>query len=227
MANTKGQKKLPVVEPVEQEIRETLGARMRQLRKSRGLSMQQVAERADLSVGLISQIERGLTSPSIRTLKLMALALDMPLEGFFTRPETPSSQDAGCVVRPRTRQVLNLEHTGMSVQIISPECGGSMQMILSDLKPGGHSGHKMDRHEGEEAGLVLFGQLELWIGDEHFHLFEGDTFQFSSLTPHRYCNPGEMTTRIHWTVSPPLYSMRGKLLYPEGHFDQHASPDDD
>ena len=77
------------------------------------------------------------------------------------------------------------------------------------------------------AGLVLAGQLELWLGDKHYHLYEGDSFQFSSHTPHRYCNPGEMTTRVQWMVTPPIYSISGKLLHPVESLNRKPLPDDD
>lgn len=200
-----------LAKPRQKEIERSLGMRMRQLRKTLSLSMQTVAERAGLSVGLISQIERGLTSPSIRSLRLMAMAMDLPVERFFTRSETPPGLDVGHVVRPRTRRVLVLEHAGITIQIISPESEGTLQMFLADLEPGSRSGAEMDTHEGEESGLVLAGQLELWLGDKHFHLHEGDSFQFSSRTPHRYANPGETTARVQWVVTPPIYSLSDGL----------------
>ena len=183
----------------------TLGRKMRQIRKSRGLSLQKVAERANLSVGLISQIERGLTSPSIRSLRQLGAALDVPVEQFFTLAEPPKAYEEGHIVRPRHRRVLNLTHTGITTELITPDSSGALQMFIANIEPGGGSGPELDVHEGEEAGLVLAGRLELWLGDKHFLLDEGDSFRFSSAVPHRYANPGIMTARIQWVITPPIY----------------------
>lgn len=183
----------------------TLGRKMRQIRKSRGLSLQNVAQRAGLSVGLISQIERGLTSPSIRSLRQLGFALDVPVEQFFSQTEPPNAYEEGHIVRPRHRRVLNLSHTGITTELISPDSGGALQMFIANIEPGGTSGPEFDVHEGEEAGLVLAGRLELWLGDKHYLLEEGDSFRFSSQTPHRYGNPGIMTSRIQWVITPPIY----------------------
>ncbi|MNR67568.1 DNA-binding transcriptional repressor PuuR [compost metagenome] len=58
---------------------------------------------------------------------------------------------------------------------------------------------------GHEAGVVLKGKLELWIGEQHFTLEEGDSFSFASSTPHRYRNPGDTQTELIWVVTPPSY----------------------
>ena len=183
----------------------TLGRKMRQIRKARGLSLQTVAQRAGLSVGLISQIERGLTSPSIRSLRQLGAALDVPVEQFFTLTEPPEAYEEGHIVRPRHRRVLDLPHTGITIELISPDSSGALQMFIANIEPGGASGPELDVHEGEEAGLVLAGRLELWLGDKHYLLDQGDSFRFSSATPHRYGNPGIMTARIQWVITPPIY----------------------
>lgn len=184
-----------------------LGKKMREVRKAAGLSLQEVAERAELSVGLISQIERGLTSPSIRSLRLLAAALATPVEYFFSRPEEPGEDERTYIVRPRTRRILDLSHRGMTMEIVSPggKGEGALQTFITNLQPGGGSGIELDVHDGEEAGLVLCGQLELWLGDKRFLLSEGDSFRFNSRTPHRYRNPGETLTRVHWTATPVIY----------------------
>lgn len=184
---------------------QTLGMKMRRIRKLQGLSIQEVAGRAGVSVGLVSQIERGLTSPSIRSLRQLGAALKVPVEQFFNTPQNPQEQEQGYVVRPRERQVLALEHIGMTIELISPKANSKMQMFIANIEPGASSGPELDSHKGEEAGLVLSGQLELWVGDKHFILNEGDTFRFSSKEPHRHANPGSMVTRVHWITTPPVY----------------------
>ncbi|BBU44885.1 hypothetical protein PPTS312_28000 [Pseudomonas putida] len=60
-------------------------------------------------------------------------------------------------------------------------------------------------HEGEEAGYLLSGSFELWVGERHFQLGEGDSFSFSSQEPHRYGNPGEVDAVVIWVITPPTF----------------------
>jgi transcriptional regulator with XRE-family HTH domain len=181
-----------------------VGSRIRAMRKAKGMSIPVVAERAGLSAGLISQVERGLTSPSIRSLRQIGAALDVPVEGFFT-PAPAGEGSRGVVVRPGERRLLLLPHQGMYTEVLTLESKGALQAFIANIEPGGGSGPEFDTHEGEEAGLVLAGRLELWVDDEHLLLDEGASFRFSSKLPHRYRNPGSVPTRVHWVITPPIY----------------------
>ena len=184
---------------------QALGALMRQARKDRGLSINAVASKAGLSIGLISQIERGLTSPSIRSLRLLAHAIGVPVETFFTQGDPVTVDEADFVVRPASRRMLDLHHAGIAMQIITPSAPGALQMFMAEIAPGAYSGAELDSHESEEAGIVISGQLDLWLGTRQFQLFEGDAFRFGPMTPHRYGNPGRAVTRVHWIYTPPIY----------------------
>lgn len=184
----------------------SLGHRMREFRKSRGWSLRFVAARAGLSIGLISLIERGRTSPSIRSLRLLAGALEVPMDRFFLDQQAPPESTPSYVLKPGQRRSLRLAHQGMSIQIASPPNAENMQMFVVELEPGGGSGNEMDQHEGEEAGLVISGKIEFWLDQDHLVLTEGDTFQFPAKTPHRYHNPGVVPARVMWVITPPFYS---------------------
>jgi transcriptional regulator with XRE-family HTH domain len=183
---------------------EIIGKKMRKIRKENGLSLLTVGARAGLSVGLISQIERGITSPSMKSLRAISLALGVSVQDFFQTVaiETEGSQTA---IRPAERQVLIYKEQGVTSEILTKGGPGSVQLFIANISPGGGSGPDLDTHEGEEAGVIVSGRLDLWVGDEYFQLVEGDSFGFSSLTPHRYANPGPLVTRVHWAVSPPIY----------------------
>jgi quercetin dioxygenase-like cupin family protein len=60
-------------------------------------------------------------------------------------------------------------------------------------------------HKGEEAGLILQGTLDLWIGEKHFNLLEGDSFTFASTIPHRFENNDPGKTVVAWIITPPTY----------------------
>lgn len=192
-------------QPVDDQL--GIGRRLRMLRKARRISLQTVADRAGLSVSLISQIERGLTSPSVRSMRLLAGAVGVPTERLFYQPESlEKDNDCRYVVRTRARRVVSLESYGMLLELVSPPSTEHLQTFIANISPGGGNSANMDTHTGEEAGIVLSGQLELWIDDNHLILSEGDSFCFAGKLPHRYINPGRTITRVHFTITPPFYS---------------------
>ena len=80
----------------------------------------------------------------------------------------------------------------------------ALEMILSRMPPDTEASQPYS-HEGDEVGLVISGQMELWVGDRHFLLTAGDSFSHSSREPHRYRNPGPGETVVIWAISPPTY----------------------
>jgi len=184
---------------------QSLGTRLRKVRHELGLSLQDVAARANLSIGMISQIERGQTSPTYRSLRLLSGALDMPIESFFNQPQSTTPSGDGVVVRPQGRRTLLFESKGIVTEYIDPDTSGTMQMMLVTIEPGGGTGRENDQHVGEEGGLVLAGRFELWLDEDRLLLNEGDSFRFPATRLHRFRNPGAIPTRVVWFITPTLY----------------------
>ena len=181
-----------------------LGRQLRELRLARGLSIKDVAGRAELSVGTISQIERGLGSASIRSLRNICQALDVPLGILFRTSESAAEMESQYVRRERQRGVLRLGH-GTVKELLSTRGSTALELLLVNIEPGGSSGPDSYSHEGEELGLVIAGVLDLWIADQLLRLNQGDSFGFPSTLPHRFANSGTSQCRIFWVNSPPLY----------------------
>lgn len=185
-----------------------LGSQLRSLRKAKLLSLQQVAEAAGLSIGMVSQIERGLASPSIKSLRKLSDALEVPIGWFFHNDAGRPAAELDTIVRREDRRQLRLPMVGstadlMVVELLTPDLSGDIELLLMTLEPGFDSG-TAHQHRGEEAGLVLSGALELWLGDKHLLINQGDSFRFSSTTPHRYASASDRTTQVVWALSPPL-----------------------
>lgn len=178
---------------------------LRALRTGKRLSLKVVAGRAGLSIGLLSQIERGLTTPSMRSLRQISAALGVSPSLLFEAFEPDDTSEGRHVVRRSGRKVLGLEHIGLHMEIMSPEGGGPIQGFASYLRPGGESGPEFDSHEGHEFGIVVDGCLDLFLGTDVYNLAPGDSFAFCSETPHRYANPGPTMTYVHWVITPPIY----------------------
>lgn len=182
-----------------------VGRQLRDLRKARRLSLKELAERSGLSIGLLSQIERGASSPSLRSLQALSHALNVPASWFFNDGIVPPSEERGVIVRRDSGRKLHLTTKGIMKELVTPDLSGTLQVLLVTIVPGGSTGAGYYHHPGEEAGHVIEGTMELWVEDNQFLLHPGDSFRFSSERPHRALNPGATDTRILWITSPPFY----------------------
>jgi transcriptional regulator with XRE-family HTH domain len=176
-----------------------VGRRLRALRRTKGLSLEILAERAKMSIGFLSQIERGLSSPSLRALATLADALDTGIAALID-DEIPRGDDDPIVTREIERPELKLWRWGVSKQLLSavnPDARLNLFMVM--LEPGGSTGDEYYSHDGEEAGLVLDGALHLVVEHRAWTLLAGDSFRFASRLPHRFSNPQETAlTRVLW-----------------------------
>ena len=179
-----------------------LGADLRALRRSRSLTLAELALKIGRSVGFVSQVERGMSSPSIDDLRAIASALDVPVSWFFVS-EGADPAERGTVVRAHARRMLGTRETGIVEELLSPDLGGSFEMFRSEFQPGAEMREAVQR-DTEEAGYVVSGELDLWIDEQHFHLNPGDTFRFDH-KPYRWRNDGAEPAIIIWVVSPPVY----------------------
>ncbi len=179
-----------------------VGADLRALRKARGLTLAGLALKVGRSVGWLSQVERDLAEPTISDLRRLADALDQPLSLFFG-PSNAPEDERGYVVRWNSRRVLGSAAEGLIEQLLSPDLSGSFEIVRSVFDPGAERTEFVVRPT-EEAGYLIAGELELWIGDRHFHLKPGDSFRFKG-ERHRWRNPGDVPAIAIWVIAPPVY----------------------
>ena len=174
-----------------------VGQRIRDLRRTRAMSLEAVAARTDLSIGFLSQIERGLSSPSLRVLATLADVLGVGIAGLFGAKENDAAAPDAIVTRERQRAELNLWRTGISKQLLSPAGSeGRLNLFLVHMEPGGSTGDELYTHDGEEAGLVIEGEMKLTVDAESWTLKHGDSFRFASRRPHRFSNPSDVSEAV-------------------------------
>ncbi len=179
-----------------------VGADLRALRKARGLTLSELALKVERSVGWLSQVERDLAEPTIADLRRLADALDQPLSLFFG-PNNAPEDEGGYVVRWNSRRALGSAEQGLVEQLLSPDLSGSFEIVRSVFEPGAEL-REFNLRDTEEAGYLIAGELELWIGDRHFHLRPGDSFRFKG-ERHRWRNPGDVPAIAIWVIAPPVY----------------------
>jgi transcriptional regulator with XRE-family HTH domain len=185
-----------------QKTEETLGANIRRVRKRRGLTIEQVAEASGMSISFISQVERGLISPSVNSLQKISRALGIQIGGFFE-----DQSRTGRVVRAHERPRLIYPNRSEEEYLLTPVKSKYLQVLYYRLKPGATSGETPYSHESdEEFGLVLKGKLEVSVAGEVYVLNEGDAVTFDSHLPHSWRNPSKKEEcLVLWVVTPPGY----------------------
>ena len=177
-----------------------LGPRLRTLRRSRHLTLRSVAHEAGITESFLSQVERGVASPSIATVQRIARALGLSIADLFAdRPSTHLVRraDRGRIVYPGLRAVD---------EFLTSAPNGRLQVILSTIEPGGGTGDEPYSHDSdEEVVIVLEGRLDIWVGDVHHVLAEGDALTLASRVPHRNTNRGDQPCRVLFCITPPSY----------------------
>lgn len=163
------------------------------------MTLVNLAEKTGLSLSFISQVERGLTNPSINSLRKIALSLGIPLSSFFEE----GSSTNGPVVRKGERGVLVNTDSRLTYQLLSLDPNRRIEFLLTRLEVGGTSTETPMAHKGEEAALLLQGECRIELGDEFFDLKEGDSIYITENTPHRFTNTGNVPLIIVSAISPP------------------------
>src|SRR5690349_18114123 len=178
-----------------------LGARIRTRRLARHETLRELAGQAAVTESFLSQVERGVASPSIASVQRIARALDTSVAELFAADDS-----AGTVVRVGDRRKIVYQGLGAVDEFLTRGTDGRLQVIYSTIQPGGGTGDEAYTHDSdEEVVVVLEGSLDLWIGPEHYRLEAGDAVTHSSRVPHRNTNPGPGVARVLFCITPPSY----------------------
>jgi transcriptional regulator with XRE-family HTH domain len=176
-----------------------LGTRIRALRQARHLTLRDVADRAGVTESFLSQVERDVTSPSIATVHRVAQALGLSISQLFAE-----EAESGRVVRREDRRRVAYPGLRAVDEFLTSNMTGRLQLIMSTIDPGGTAGAEPTTHDSdEEVVVVLSGILDLWVGDEHYVLNEGDAITFPSRLPHWNANNGDHQATVLFCLTPP------------------------
>jgi transcriptional regulator with XRE-family HTH domain len=181
---------------------ENLGARLRARRKAIGKTMQQVADEASLTIGFISQIERGISSPSLASLYNVAKALDASVDMFVSQAPRRSHS---VVTHAGERPTFKVDGTSRFYEFLErgfPEA--KLNACLSHVPPG-HASEMMS-HEGEDFVYLAAGTMLYEVDGIAYELKAGDMLHFDSRKPHRGTNTGSDTAIELWVGTMRLFS---------------------
>jgi transcriptional regulator with XRE-family HTH domain len=177
-----------------------IGERLKRLRLANSLTQEELASRADLTKGYISQLENDATSPSIATLKDIIDVFGVNMQEFFSE-----SIDEDIVYGKDSRVQATNDDDRIRVELLVPGAQSrEMDPVLVTLEPG----EEMDEqpfHEGEEFGFILLGKIQLRLDDRLYTVKKDECFYFSSDKKHSVKNIGKGLARILWVVTPPTF----------------------
>lgn len=176
-----------------------IGQKLKELRVAKGLTQEELADRAELSKGFISQLERDITSPSIATLMDILQCLGTTINEFFS--EEPEEQVVFHYEDYFEKKDSELK--SLTEWIIPNAQKNMMEPIRLTLEPGGLT-YRDVPHEGEEFGYILKGSVKIHIGNKVYTAKKGESFY---LTPHseHYLEAGASGAMLIWVSTPPSF----------------------
>lgn len=178
----------------------SIGEKIKNLRLINGLTQEELADRAELSKGFISQLERDLTSPSIATLTDILECLGTSLKDFFN-----DSDQEKIVFSNEDMFEKQDKENGRSILWLIPNAQkNSLEPIIVTLEPGA-STQEEDPHHGEEFGYVMAGSATLYLGTRKYKLKKGSSFYYEPSVGHYIENTGKVQAKILWVSTPPTF----------------------
>lgn len=178
----------------------TLGEKILQIRKNRNMSLRTLADRVGVTASHLSMVERGLSSPSIDTLRAIAVALDAPIFDFLTE-----SDPEEIVVRRDKRLSIKLDHSPVAYQLLVPDLRGNIEFFLVELDPGNYNLAKPTGISTEEVIYVLQGKMHLQHRDVDYYLETGDSIRVNGLYLTKIQPIGDQKLIFISAVTPPFF----------------------
>lgn len=178
------------------------GARVKALREAMGLSLRDLGERAGVSAPMLSQVERGGTSPTLAVAQKIATGLDLSLSQLLRLDEA----EGVTVIRRTQRRPGASRAEGHAYELLTPELPGQRaEVSRHTLGPGAMTGGPGDPpiHEAgsRETAVVTSGRVRLVCNGSAYDLGEGDAVTFDADLPHHFENPGRGEARFMAVVT--------------------------
>jgi len=183
-------------------MEDSIGNKLQSIRKQKGLSIQELARRSKIAPSFISQVERGINSISVASLKRILDAMKTSLSEFF-------KEDAGTAPKIfyKKEEMRNIgTRNGLELFELAPDYPDRKLQVLREVyAPGSDTGPETYCHDAEESSMCVEGSVEMIVGEETFVLREGDGVYFNSNTPHRVRNPFEKRAVVISVNTPPSF----------------------
>lgn len=176
-----------------------IGHKIKQLRRQKNLTLEELASRCELTKGFLSQLENDLSSPSISTLNDILEALGSSLPEFFSEAKDPQK-----TVFHKDDFFEDDRGTYQVSWIVPNTQKNEMEPILVTIPEGGET-FEMAPHSGEEFGIVLEGTVILEIAEKKQMVKKGETFYLHGKEFHKIKNENKKEAKVLWVSTPPLF----------------------
>jgi len=181
-----------------------IGDRLKRLRMVNALTQEELASRADLTKGYISQLENDTTCPSIATLKDIVDVFGVSMQEFFSE-----QAESDVVFGAEARVQSTGDDDVVKVELLVPGAQNrELDPALVTLAPGAEMAVQ-EIHEGEEFGYVLQGRIQVLLDDRKYSVKKDECFLFGSDRRHAVKNIGRGPAKILWVVTPPTFDYTG------------------
>ncbi len=185
------------------EGKNEIGSRIKQFRLSKGLTLKDIEVKANVSATHVSEIERGMTSPTVGALAKIAHAMGTDVAYFVEKKNVSKTT----IVHKPERKKMQFKDWGATYFSLAKKIPNpKMSFLEVELEPGIKRPEETSTHDGEEFALVTKGVMEIIIGEEKYILKEGDSIHYKANKPHAMRNIGDAKCRAIWITLPP-YSL--------------------
>lgn len=171
-----------------------IGKNIVQLRKKHGLSQRELAERAGITHSAISSIENGKVSPSVSSLQKIVNVFSLSLSEFFIF-EQSSNDEVKVVFKPSDLVEIGSETVSMKL-VTNGDKDQVIGFLIEEYAPHGTTGAAEIRHEGEEVGTILEGEITLEYKGHSYVLTAGESYIIDTMKPHRFTNHTDKACRL-------------------------------
>ncbi len=182
-------------------IKKIVGKKLKAIRLKSDMTIQELADKSNVSSNMISRIERGLTIPSVEILMKLSEVFDKSINYFVEEVKT-TNEIVFSSPGNRDKTVYDDENNMQTESFTSGLRDPQFMSFYCTVKKGGSSGVKNMYHPGDELIYVLDGRIEVTVADETHILEKGDSLSFKSHLPHRWDNIGDDDAKVIWTLSP-------------------------
>ncbi|MEJ8544126.1 helix-turn-helix domain-containing protein [Brevibacillus borstelensis] len=182
-----------------------IGKRMKARRLEKQLTLKQVAEKTELSISFLSQVERSKSSVTLESLTKISEALDVSPSYFFPQEKSPNSY----ILRKGSGDELHSGQSRFMYKDLSADIPAPLfEPILVTLLPDDEKGTPF-AHKGQEFLYVLEGVLTILMGSEEHDLYPGDSVHMESSTPHNWYNRTDNPVKFLMVSSPARFLREG------------------
>jgi transcriptional regulator with XRE-family HTH domain len=187
-------------------MQKEIGQKIKALRLEKGLTLKDVSEQTDLSVGFLSMLENGRTTTALMTLKKIADALNENISTFFTGDNIQESTNRQVFYRSYNQKIRSINGEYIYYSLGNGNKEFMMDPMVVELLPGQKEEDVIQfKHKGEEITYVLEGVLTFYLDGQEHVLYPGDSYHGFADVPHNFVNLSNKVVKVLYIITPPIW----------------------